>query len=321
MGDLRYNKNLALMAGVEATYGTEQATFVATDAVLLTEEPDVNIEWINVPRKLALPFFGASEELPATALVKMKFKVELVASGVAGTPPAVGKMLRGCGFQETVFAANRVEYTLLSQAQEGLTFRFYNDGVRYVSKAGRGRVKLDLTAYQIPTGEFEFWSLGRVETVAANPTFDYTAFKLPEVITDAASGDIKLGSALAAGVLTGGTSYKSKGIVIDVANKLTHYPLLGGEDIGIADREITGQIITSLSEAQEVQWYTDVRAITTSTLSFSHGTVAGAKMIAFGQKVQRTNPRRVNNDGRLMQQTDLRYIPVGADNELRLVFK
>ena len=254
MGDLRYTKNLALMAGLEASYGTEQTTFTATDAVLLTEKPDINIEWLNVDRKLALPFFGASEQLPATGLVKMKFKVEIVASGTVGTPPAIGKLLRGCSFQETISAGNRVEYNLRSQAQEGLTFRFFNDGVRYVSKGGRGRVKLDLSAYKIPTAEFEFWSIGRVETVAANPTLDYTAFKLPEVVTDAASGDVKLGSALASGVLIGGTAYKSKGITIDVANKLNHYKSLGGEDIGISDRQITGQIVTALTEAQEVQW-------------------------------------------------------------------
>lgn len=321
MGDLRYTKNLALMAALESAYGTEQATFAAMDAILLTEEPDITIDWVQVDRNLALPFFGASEQLPATGLVKMKFKVELVASGTAGTAPAIGKLLRGCSFQETVFAGNRVEYTLLSQAQDGITFRFFNDGVRYVSRGGRGRVKLDLTAYKIPTAEFEFWSFGRVETVQANPSFDYTAFKLPEVVTDAASGDIKLGSTLSAGVLTGGTAYKSKGIMIDVANKMNHYTNLGGEDIGMADRQITGQITTALTEAQEVQWYADVRAITTSTLSFAHGSAAGRQIIAFGQKVQRTNPRRFNDNGRLMQQTDLRYIPVGADNELRLVFK
>ena len=64
-----------------------------------------------------------------------------------------------------------------------------------------------------------------------------------------------------------------------------------------------------------------MRAITYSTPSFARGTLAGARIIAFGQKVQRTNPRRFNDEGRLMQQTDLRYIPVGGDNEFKLVFK
>jgi hypothetical protein len=321
MSDFRYNKNLALMAVLEATYGVENTTFGAGDAVLLTEEPEYKFEWFNVDRDLQLPFYGVSEQLPATGLVKSKFKTEIVASGTAGTPPPIGKLLIACGFTETIFAANRVEYTLRSQDIAGLTQRFLNDGVRYISKGGRGRVKLDLSAYKAPKAEFEFWSLARVESIQAMPSVDYTAFKLPEVVTDANSGDIKFGATLAAGVLTGGTAYKSKGIMIDVATKLNHYKNLGGEDIGISDRKITGNITVALSEAQELQWYTDIKAVTKSTVSFSHGTAAGKRIIVHGRAVQRYNMDRVNDEGRLMFKSDLGYIPEGADNELVLIFK
>lgn len=321
MSDFRYTKNLALMVALEAAYGTEQTTFAASDAVLLAGEPDIQFEWVNIDRNLSLPYFGVSEQLPATGLVKMKFKTEIVASGTAGTPPAIGKLLNACGFAETIFALNRVEYTLLSQNISSVTCRFFNDGVRYVSKGGRGKVKLDLSAYKIPTAEFEFWSMARIETVTNLPAVDYTSFKLPEVVTDAASGDIRFGTTLAAGGITGGTAYKSKGITIDVANKLNHYKNLGGEDIGISDRAVKGQIITALSEVNEVQWYADIRAITTSTLSFLHGSVAGKKILCHGRNVQRYNLSRFNDEGRLMFQSDLGFLPVGADNELTLIFK
>lgn len=321
MSDFRYNLNMALMGALESAYGTEQTTFASTDVILLTKEPEVEFEWINAPRELALPYYGASEEVPATAKVKMKFTTELVPSGTAGTPPAIGKWLIACGMQETIFAGNRVEYVPISQNQSGLTKRFFNDGVRYISKGARGRVKLNLGVTKIPTADFEMWSFARQEAAVATPAVDYAAFKLPEAVTDANSGDIRFGSALAAGVLTGGTAYKSKGLMLDIANDLQHYINLGGEDIGIKDRNVTGQIIVALSEAQELQWYTDVRAVTYSSVSFSHGSAAGKKLIVFGPKVQRVAPKRYNDDGRLMFQTDLRYIPVNSDNDFTLVFK
>ena len=165
--------NLALKVGLEATYGTEQTVDTSTDAILLTKEPDIAFEWVNLPRDQVNPFYGASEEVPATGIVKMKFTTEIVASGTAGVAPAIGKLLIGCGMQETIFAGSRVEYTPISQNQSGLTFRFFNDGVRYVSKGGRGRVKLNLTATTIPTADFEFWSFARTETVAATASVDF----------------------------------------------------------------------------------------------------------------------------------------------------
>lgn len=321
MTDLRYSKNLVLQGVIEASYGVPATTFVATDAILLTEEPKHEMTWLNVDRDLITPYFGVSEQLQATALVKTTFKTELVASGVAGTPPAIGRWLIACGMQETIFAANRVEYDPMSQGTGSITQRFNNDGVRYVSQGGRGKFKLDLSVMNRPTAEFEIWSLARVESVQTMPAVDYTAFKLPQVVTDAASGDIRFGTTLTAGNSTGGTVYKSKGLMIDYANDLQHFPMLSGEDIGIADRKVTGKISVALTEAQEVQWFSDIRAITTTTLSFNHGTVAGAKLLVHGRNVQRYNMNRAPDKGRLMFDVALGYVPQGGDNEIKLIFK
>ena len=184
MSDFRYSDNLVLQAALEATYGIEQTTFAASDCILLTEEPTFETVWINEDRDLVNPYFGVSEQLPATSYVKMKFKTEIVGSGVAGTPPPIGKLLIGCGMVETIFAGNRVEYTPgAPQISAGLSFRFNNDGVRYGTKGGRGKVKLDLTAYKRPIADFEFWSFDKKETAIAMPTVDYTAFKLPEAVS------------------------------------------------------------------------------------------------------------------------------------------
>lgn len=321
MSDLRYTKNLALLGALESAYGVEQTTFTAANAVLLTEQPKHEMQWLNVDRDLVTPYFGVSEQLQATALVKTTFKTELVASGIAGTPPAIGPWLIACGMQETITAGDRVVYSPLSQNTGSITQRFNNDGVRYISKGGRGKFKLDLSVMNRPTIEFELWSIARVESVQAMPAVDYGAFKIPEVVTDAASGDIRFGTTLTAGNVTGGTAYKSKGVTIDYANALEHFPLLGGEAIGISDRKVTGKIQVALDEATEVQWFQDVKTIATTTMSFVHGSTAGKKIVVHGRRVQRYNMNRMDEKGRLMFAADLGFVPEGADNEIQLIFK
>ena len=287
----RSSRRAAVMAKIEATYGTAEATFAATYAVLLVNPPDFKIEPDSVARKLVTPWMGGSEELPTTRCARLKFDVELVGSGAAGTPPAWGKLLRGCGFAETIVAGNRVEYTPVNAGFEGLTFRFFLDGVRYLARGGRGTVKLNLGAYTVPTASFEFMAFDTQVIAAAVPTIDLTAFLGPEVVTDAASGSISMGSTLTAGVIAGGTVLTTKGISIDVAGKLVHRKLLGGESIRITNRGVSGQIAADLSADDEVAWRAAVDAVTLTSFGFQHGSTAGKCLGVFGARVQRTNPQ------------------------------
>lgn len=321
MGNFRYDRNLALLVNLESIYGVEHTVWGATNAILLTEQPTFEFDWMNIDRDLILPYYGASEQIPATAKVVSKFKTELVASGTAGTPPAIGPLLIACGMEEIITAGARVEYKPRSQGQAGITQRFFNDGVRYISKGGRGKVKLDMSVAKIPTAEFEFWSFGRSEVVDSIPNLDYGGFKLPEAVVDANSGDVKFGSTYANGNLTGGVSYKSKGLTVSIENKLEHYINLGGEDIGLSDRKVTGEIMVALSEEEELQWLADIRAVTPSTVSFSHGTAVGKRIAFFGRRVQRYNMNRASDNGRLMFKSSLGYIPDERDNEFILVFR
>jgi len=305
----RLTRRTAIMAKLESVYGTAETAFVATDAILLVDQPDFQIEPDTVPRNLVLPWLGNSEELPGPRRARLKFKVELVGSGAAGTPPAWGKLLRGCGFAETITAGSRVEYTPVNAGFEGLTFRFFRDGVRYVARGGRGTVKLNLAAFTVPTAEFDFMALD-VDTVAASvPAIDLTAFIGPEVVSDVAAGVLSMGSTMALGVVTGGTVLASKGLSIDVGNKLAHSKLLGGESIKITDRTVAGQLSADLDAAAEIAWRADVNANTLTSIGFQHGSATGKRIGVFGGRVQRTTPQAIDADGSVMIQTNLRFLP------------
>lgn len=305
----RYTRRSAILAKVESVYGTAEATLAATDAILLAEPPKFVIEPDNVPRNLALPWMGNSEELPATRRAKLNFKVELTGSGAAGTPPAWGKLLRGCGFAETIVAANRVEYTPVNSGFEGVSFRFFRDGVRYLAKGGRGMPKLDLSAYGVPTLEFEFWAFDTQAIADAIPAIDVSAYVRPEVVTDANSADIRMGATLTAGVIAAGDVLASRGISWDIGNKLNHKKLLGGEAISITDRGVTGQMAVDLTPAQEITWRDAINANNLNSFGFQHGTVAGKTIGVFAPRVQRVNPQAIDYEGNILTQVDLRALP------------
>lgn len=305
----RHTRRSAVMAKMELVYGEAATAWTAADAALLVEPPKFLIEPDNVPRNLALPWLGNSEELPATRRAKLNFKLELAGSGAAGTPPPWGKFLRGCGFAETIIALNRVEYTPVNSGFEGLTFRFYRDGVRYISRGARGTVKFDLTAYAVPTMEFEFWGFDTQALAESVPAIDVSLSMPPQVVTDANSADIRMGATLTAGVIAAGDVLASRGISWDIGNKLNHKKLLGGEAISITDRSGIGQMAVDLTPDQEITWRTDINANTLNSFGFQHGTVAGNRIGVFAPRVQRVNPQAIDYEGNILTQVDLRALP------------
>lgn len=97
-------KNAVILAKIEATAGTDAAPVASTDAVLV-ENPQfnpnpnlVNTDEVSGSLDGAGPMVGG---LKAT----LSFDVYLKGAGAAGTVPEIGKLLRACGFAETINAA------------------------------------------------------------------------------------------------------------------------------------------------------------------------------------------------------------------------
>lgn len=96
----------SLLAKVEATYGTDPAPTGAANAILLKGKPTLTpMELTSVARDNIRPYFGNSEILPSSIFGKLDLEVEAAGSGTAGTAPAWGALLRGCGWSETITAA------------------------------------------------------------------------------------------------------------------------------------------------------------------------------------------------------------------------
>lgn len=314
----RSNRNTAILAKIETTQGTDAVPTGAANALLISDA-SFDISYNNVDRSLIRGFYGGAEQLAGTRFVDMSFSVEISGSGAAGTAPAWGPLLQACGYAEAVTASTRVDYTPVSTGQKSLTIYYSDDGVLHKALGCMGNVQFSMGAGERPLLKFTFSGIDGGTTAAANPTLTLTAWKAPLVITDANTGDIKLGGTYSAGAITGGTVYPSRGLSLDAGNKVAKIDLLGGQSIDLTDRDVTGSMQLELTAAQEVSFYADVNANTLTSVSFEHGTTAGEKVIFHAPNVQRVNPKHTDYEGRIHHTFDLRCLPTTGNDDLRIV--
>ena len=276
----------------------------------------------NVNRDNIRSYFGASEQLVGTAYVEMGFDIELVGAGAAGTAPAWGPLMRACGWAETVTTgtAGRAQYLPSTPGTESVSLYWYDDGALHKGLGARGTFELKATVGVRPVLSFKLLAIDGGISASANPTTTLTAFKTPQVVTDANTGDIQFnGTYGTTPAITNGTAYTSQGVDINAGNQVNHTPLLGGESIDITQRAISGKFNLELTAAQEVTFMGTVKANTTTSCGFIHGTATGYRVMLFAPAVQLINPTKADVNGRRLIGFDAQFVPSTGNDELRIV--
>lgn len=315
----RLVRNSAILAELETTYGTDPSPSGASNAMLISNLSVSPLITDNMKREVVRPYLGNQDEVVGTKHVELSFDIELQASGVAGTAPAWGCLLLACGFDETITASTRVDYTPVSSSIESVTIYYHDDGVLHKAHGCRGDVEIGLNVNEKPVLKFKFVGLYGGITAAANPSLTLTAFKAPLGVTNANTGDVTLGCTYSAGALSGGTSYPSKGLSIKLGNAVNHVPLLGEETVELSDRNVTGSVQFNLTAAQEVSLVADVENATIQSIGLLHGTTAGYKVLVHAPAVQLTNISKQEINGKRLIGFDLIISPLAGNDDLRIV--
>jgi hypothetical protein len=156
MGRILSNRTV-VAAKVEVTEGTAIA-LAGADASFQIMEPKFEADISMFDRDILDVSLSRFKAIPGTKLGKINFKVENKGSGTAGTAPAFGKLLRACGFTETVVAVTSVTYTPESSLAliPSLTIAVYRDGVKEQIRGARGNVKYSAKNGEPGMWEFEF---------------------------------------------------------------------------------------------------------------------------------------------------------------------
>lgn len=315
----RLVRKTAILAKIEVTYGTDPVPTGAANAILVSNA-SFSLSYNNVKRDLIRAYLGGSEQLVGTRFVDCSFEVEIANSGTAGTAPAWGPLLRACGFSEaSLTTPTRIEYTPVSASFSSITIYYHLDGVLRKATGCMGTAEMMMGEGERPIWKFTFAGIDGGRTATADPTLTLTAWKTPAVISDVNTGDINLGCTYAAGVLSAGTIYPSRGLMLNIGNSVSKKALLGGQSVQISQREITGSMQLDLTAGQEVSFLTDINSNTLSSLGFTHQTGAGVGMVFHMPAVQRINPNDQEYEGDVHMGLELRVVPNTGNDELRVV--
>jgi hypothetical protein len=300
-----------ILAKTESTYATD-STPAGTDAVLVRNLEITPLEADTVSRDLIRPYLGNSEVLLGNIRVGITFQVELAGSGVAGTAPKYGALLKACGLSETVVATTSVTYAPVSSSFSSATIYFNNDGVLHKATGCRGTFTISAELGQIPTIDFTMTGIYNAPTDTAAPSVTYAAQATPLIFKEGNTSNFSL------------LSYSGclMSVNFDIANEVVYRELIGcTKQVLITNRAPAGECVIEAPTIAAKDFFAVAGSNTTGSLTFTHGTAAGNTVAFTAQNVDIGQPSYSDSDG--IQMLNLPYvaIPTTAGNdELSLVY-
>ncbi|MGB3407092.1 MAG: phage tail tube protein [Jannaschia sp.] len=277
-----------ILAKTEVTYAVDPLP-LAANGILAVDVTLSGMDGNDVARNLDLPFLGAQGTVPTALHQKLSFKVELAGSGIAGTAPKWGPLLRACACAQTIVATTSVTYNPVSDAHESVTFYIWIDSTLYAIPGSRGTVKLNLTTQAIPYLEFEFTGLYRVPAETARITPDLAGYVKPQVVSKANTPLFTLN----------GQALTMRDAMLDLGNAVEPRFLVGqgagAESIIITQRQ---DVFTCRVEAVPVTTfnpYALAAAATQVPVVLTHGTVAGNRATLNIPRAQMQRPQGLEN--------------------------
>lgn len=319
----RLIRNTVVLLKSEVTYGTDPTPTGGSNAMLVSNLSINPFNVTAVDRDLIRSYLGASESLLGSRYVEMSFDVELTGSATVAVAPAWGPALLACAMAETLTAVTRADYTPVSSAFGSCTIYWYDDGLLHKAVGARGAPMFKLNINQRPVMSFKFLGLYSTPTVVSNPSTTLTAWKTPQIISEANTLDLTFGgthSTSTAPAIASGTPYPSQGIEIDLGNKVDFNPFLGGETVDSTSRTATAKVTLDLTSTQEAALIAQMEAGTLQTVGLSHGTVSNQKVLVWLPSVQITNMQKAEANGKRVVALDLKCLPSTSGNdEVRIV--
>lgn len=303
-----------LLAAVEQTYGSFE-TVAGTDALLVQNLDCQPLDAGLIDRELVLPFFGQRPMLVGQKVGTVTFDVELSGSGAAGTAPRWGRLLRACGFGETVVGATSVTYAPAMTNIVGVSFDFNNDGNRHRLKGCRGNATFNLAAGEIPRISFEFFGeyVDAATEAQLTPTFADQA--APVIVSSTNTTSVNV---------LGLTTACMESFSLNLGNEIPLRQLAGCiQQYPITNRLPSGEVVIEApvigSSAGEKDYFAQVLSQATGTISWQHGQTGGNIVTLTMAQCNIDSPTYTDSDG--IQMLNIPYMAqaTAANNEMTLV--
>lgn len=305
-------KKMLLLAKVQTVAGTDAAPTGALNAILCRALMPEPISGEQVERNLIRPYKGNSGKLFVGEHRKLTCEVELAGSGVAGTAPAWGPLLRASGFAETITAGVDVTYDPVSEGEPLLTLYGFLDGTKYAMLDCKATVSFELNAKGIPVMKFEFIGTYIPPEEVAMPTgVDYTKFMQPKTV----------GKTNTPTFTFHGLAACTSAFTITWGNTLTWRELINCAGARSADRKPTGNITMELPKVTTKNWAEVVREGVIGAASLVHGTTPGNIVELALPQIQCGIFSLNDEDSVAMMSMPFDLQPLAGDDELQIIVR
>lgn len=182
--DLQQTNARALLIAPQPTAGTPVTLLPATHGMLVSKgsyrySADELTRDIDKSGHGAMPFVNIKRR------AQFSGGIELRGAATVGAASPIGRILRACGFAETLTPATSAIYSLVTSGFEMFSLGGYEAGTLVSGMDGRGALtKIELSIRNFAKAEFDLLALGQAVPVsdAAVASPDLSAFQAPVAI-------------------------------------------------------------------------------------------------------------------------------------------
>lgn len=304
-------RNRLLLVELESTYGTDP-TPDGADALKLSQLDVTPLEIELVDRELITGFYGNTEKVVGSRMAKASFSVEIAGSGAAGTAPRTGKLLRACGFAETINASTSAVYDPVSSGFESVTLYFFADGTRHVMTGCRGTVSISMSTNEIPRFNFEITGIYNAASAVSNPSLTFGDQANPVVMNSTNTTPVSIH----------GYAACLESFELDLANEVVYRQLAGcAQNVQITDRKPEGTAVVEAPALGDKDYFAVASSQALAAFSLTHGQTAGNIVAIAAPTCNLGTPTYSNSDGILMLNLPFMPNPTAAGNdELTITF-
>ena len=296
----KFWRNKRILFALESTYGVDPGPTGASNAVLAMDVTLKPMEGQDQERDLEQPGMSANGTIPTDLHSAISFTVDLSASGVAGTAPAWGALLRACGVAEVISAGTSVTYTPISESFESGTFHLVIDKTRYVILGARGTAEFDLSAQATPKIKFDFTGLFAIPTEVSAPAVTLTSWKEPKIVSAQNTPTFTIDA----------IPLVMSSAKLALGNKVEPRFLVGSDRVLITDKSETFETTVEAQALTAFDPFTMARDMGQVPVELVHGTTAGsiATLSLTSAQMQRPSISQSQN----IKEWPLRLIPRAA---------
>lgn len=303
-----------LLAKKEVTYGVDPVAVAAN--TVRCEEVSFELKGERDTPQTAKPGVGGEADQTYGQHVMFGFKVPLIGSGVAGTAPKWGPILKACGYSETIVAATSVTYAPVANplTADSMTLVWRDNRRSHTVRGWRGRVGFELNAGKRPMLVFAGIGLhADVATAAllAHADSDFSGWLNPLPVAQGTT-TFSLGGVNGLGIREFSLEAADNVKFIDVPEQ-KNVELRG-------DRTLSGNIKTTVPLPSTLNYEAKWRVGTVDTFALVHGATAGS-ITTINGRTQLLEPKYSRDNDQDVVSAGLKLVPsaLTTDDDIALV--